>query len=185
MLRCARGRLDRGRAERRLAARREQHAVDAGRLRAAQQRPEVLGILERVEREDERRGVVTDRMGEDLVRGRETPGLHHQRHALVPVEPGGRRQGPALDLDDRDPQGGRVEHEPLERIAALGRHEQATRGAARDEGLLHGAPAGHELLVVGHHERRAGRTLGSAGCGPRAAVVERPVWTGAWDVDPG
>src|SRR5665811_2116154 len=148
----ARGRLDRRRAERRLAARREEDAVDTGSLGAPEQRAQVLRVLEGVERQDERRLAAPDRAGQDLVRGREATSLHDERDALVAIEPGRRGQGATLDLHDRDPEGGRVEHEPLERIAALRRHEEAARDPAGDEGLLHGMPAGDDLLVVRHDE---------------------------------
>ena len=60
-------------------------------------------------------------------------GLDHERDALVAVEPGDRRQRPALDLDDRDAQARRVEHELLERMrgAAGRRAAGAPRGGRR------------------------------------------------------
>ena len=82
----ARGGLDRRRRERRLAVGREQHPVDAGGLGAAQQRPDVLGVLERVEGEDERRLVPLDRPRKDLVQGRESPRIDDDR-----ARPGARR----------------------------------------------------------------------------------------------
>ena len=90
--------------------------MDAGRLRAAQQRADVLGVLERVEDEDERRLAPLDRPGEDVVEAGEPARLDDERDALVAVEAGERRQRAALDLDDRDPQGRGVEDEPLERL---------------------------------------------------------------------
>ena len=97
-------RLDRGRGERRLAAGREDHAVDAGRLGAPQERADVLGILERVEDEDERRLGALDGPGEDVVERREPARLDDEGDALVAVEAGQRRERAALDLDDRDAQ---------------------------------------------------------------------------------
>ena len=156
MLARARGRLDCGRAEWRLAARREEYAVDAGGLSAPEQRAQVLRILEGVKREHEWRLTTPDRAGKDLVRGREATSLHDQRNALVAIKAGRRGQGATLDLHDRDPEGGRVEDDPLERIAALRRHEEATRGPAGNEGLLYRMPACDEFLVVRHDEGRAG-----------------------------
>ena len=112
-------------AERRLAAGREDHAVDAGRLGAAQQRPDVLGILERVEDEDERR-LARARSPRARISSSDRAAARpdDERDPLVAVEPGERGQRAALDLDDRDPQARRVEDEPLERLAALGHDEQ-------------------------------------------------------------
>ena len=112
-------RLDGGRRERRLAARREQDAVHAGRLGAAQERADVLRILERVEDEDERRLAALGRAGQDVVERREPARRDDERDALVAVEAGERGQRAALDLDDRDPQARRVQDELLERLAAL------------------------------------------------------------------
>ena len=88
----ARRGLDRGRRQRRLAPGREDHAVDAGRLGAAEQRAEVLRILERVEDEHERRLAALRGAGEDVVERREPSRLDDQGDALVTVEAGDRRQ---------------------------------------------------------------------------------------------
>ena len=127
--RAGRG-LDGRRAERRLAVRREQHAVDAGRLGAAQERADVVRVLERVEHEDERRLVALGGAGEDVVQAGELARLDDERDALVAVEPGERGQRAAFDLDDRDAQVRRMQHELLEGGPAL----RARRGAGwRDD----------------------------------------------------
>ena len=78
--------LDRGRRERRLATGREDDAVDAGRLGAAQQRAHVLRVLERVEDQHERRLAALRGPGEDVVERRELARLDDERDALVAVE---------------------------------------------------------------------------------------------------
>ena len=94
--------------------------------------------------------------------------LDDQRDALVAVEAGQRRQRPALDLDDRDPQVRGVQDELLERGASLRDDEQADRRPARDERLLDRSPAGDELFVRPEvRRRRQGR-----GAGRAAAVAD-------------
>ena len=149
--------LDRGRAERRLAAGREDDAVDARRLGASQQRADVLGVLERIEDEDERRLAALGRPGEDVVERGEPARLDHERDPLVAVEPGQRGQRAALDLDDRDAQAGGMEDELLERVPALRDDEQAMGGPAGGEDLLDRAAAGDELLVGAEQVRRRQR----------------------------
>ena len=145
--------------------------MDAGRFGAAQQRAEVLGILERVEGQDERRLGALDRAGEDRRRGsRSGAALDDQRDTLVAVEAGQRGQRPALDLDDRDPQGGRVEDELLECLAALRDDQQAAGRAAGRERLLDRPAAGDELLVRPRAARPPRRDRAPA---RRAAAVER------------
>ena len=186
----ARGRLHGRRAERRLAARREDGAVDAGRLGAPQERAEVLGILERIEDKHERRLAALGGAREDLVGGGPTARVDDERDPLVAVEAGDRGQRAALDLDDGDPQARRVQHELLERVPALRDDEQAAGLAARDERLLDRSAAGDELLALGEAEqrvverrigaresRRDGRTRAArvrrAGRAPRAGPVAR------------
>jgi hypothetical protein len=139
--------LDRGRAEGRLAARREDDAMDAGCFGAAQEGAHVLGVLERVEDEDERRLTALDRPGEDLVERGETPRPDDECDSLVPVESRDRGQGPALDLDDRDSKARRMEDEPFEGLASLGDDEKADGLATGDERFLDGTAAGDELLA--------------------------------------
>ena len=131
--------------------------MDAGRLGATQQRAHVLRILERVEDEDERRLAALGGTREHVGRRGEPARLDDERDALVAVETGDRGQRPALDLDDRDAQAGRVEDELLERGATL-RHDQQSMGrAARGEDLLDRPPAGDQLLLgteqIGRRER--------------------------------
>ena len=61
----------------------------------------------------------------------------------------------ALDLDDRDPEARRVEHEALKRLAPLRDDQEPMGGAASGEGLLDGAAARDELLLIGPEERRS------------------------------
>ena len=74
-----------------------------------------------------------------------------------PSKPGERRQRPALDLDDRDPQVRGMQHELLEGGPALGDDEQPDGGTTRDERLLDRAAAGDELLVGTEGLRRRQR----------------------------
>ena len=152
----ARRRLDRGRADGRRTARREEHPMHAARLGGAQHRAHVLGILERVEHEHEGRLAALAGAREDVVDGRPASRLHDQRDPLVAVEAGERRERAAFDLDDGDAQRGRMQHELLQRLAPVRHHQQATRGATRGEGLLHRPAAGDQLLVVAS-TRGAGR----------------------------
>jgi len=158
--------------------RREDHAVDAGRLCGPQERSDVLGILERVEHEDEWRLAPLHRSGEDIVDAGIGPRLDDEGDPLVAIEAGERGQGPALDLDDRDTEAGRVQDEPLQRLASLRDDEQAMGRPARDERLLDGATAGDELFVVaeviGWRDRRAEAGLGAGSVRPRSARTGPP-----------
>ena len=160
--------------------------MHARSLCAPQQRPQVLGVLERVQDKDERRLVSLDRAREDVVERGEPAGADDERHTLVAVEPRERGQRTAFDLYDRDPQARRVEDQLLERVPALWRDQQPVGAAARDEGLLDGAPPGDELLVLGEgfddgggFEPRPGRTRRI-----RAAALR---WTAVdpWTARPG
>jgi hypothetical protein len=75
------------------------------------------------------------------------------------VEPGQGRERPALDLDDRDPQRRRVEHEALECQATLRRHQQPDRGPPGGECLLHRPSAGDQLLLGAERLGRLDRRL--------------------------
>ena len=140
--------------------------MDARRLGAAQQRADVLWILERIEDEDERRLVALGRAGEDVVEGGEAARFDDEGDALVTVEPGQRRQRSALDLDDRDAQPRGMQDELLEGMATLGDDQQAVRDPPGGEDLLDRATAGHELLVgreqVRRRQRRRGARPGSS-----------------------
>jgi hypothetical protein len=70
--------------------RRKDHAVDTGALGAAQEGADVVGILERVEDEDERRLVALVRAGQDVIQGGELTRLDDECDALMAVEPGER-----------------------------------------------------------------------------------------------
>ena len=142
--------------------------MDADGLGAAEQRPDVLGILERVEHEDERRFATLGGPGEDLLEGGVAARPTTSATPWWPSKPAMRRQGPALDLDDRDPQARRVEDDPLEGGPALRRDEEAARLAAGDEGLFDRPPSGDDLLA--ERERLDGREGGGAG---RSGAVRR------------
>ena len=86
--------LDGGRADGRRATRREEHAVHAARLGAAQQRAHVLRVLERVEHQHERCFAALAGAGHHVVEGRPPARLHDERDALVAVETRQRRQVP-------------------------------------------------------------------------------------------
>jgi len=173
------GRLDRRGAQRRLAPSREHDAVHAGRLRTAQQRAEVLGILERVEHEDERRLGSLFGAAEHVGDGGERARLDDDRDTLVPVEPGDRGQRAALHLDDRDPKSRRVQDELLEGRPPLRDDEHAVRHAPGGEHLLDRAASGDELLIetedVGWLER--GRRRPRRPVGGRPERGPRTGWT--------
>ena len=139
--------LDGGRAERSLATGREDDPVDPGRLGAAQQRPDVLRVLERIEDEDERRLAALLRPGQDVAERGELPRFDDEGDALVAIEPGDRGQRPAFDLDDRDAQPRGVEDELFEGVASLRHDQEPERGPAGGEDLLDRAATGDELLV--------------------------------------
>ena len=107
----------------RLAVRRKQHAVDANCLGASQQRADVLGVLQRIEDEHERRFAPLPGSSEHLVERRISARPDHERRTLVAVEAGERRERAAFHFDDRDPQARCVEDDLLERHPALWHHE--------------------------------------------------------------
>src|SRR5215210_1915450 len=151
------GCLDRGGRQRRLAVCRKQDPVDTSGLRAPQERPDVLRVLERVEREDEWGLAELQGAGDDLVDRRVAAGRNDDGDALVAVEPGHGRERAALDLDDGNPEVRGVEDDPLERFAALWDDKESLCVAACGERLLDGAAAGDELLVLGEEIGRRGR----------------------------
>jgi len=128
--------------------------MDAGRLRAPQQRADVLGILERIEDERERRLAPLDGSGKDVVDSGVYAGLDGKGDPLVTVEASQRGQRPAFDLDDGDPEARRVENESFQRLAALRNDEQAMGRSAGDECLLDRTASGNQLLVVREQIRR-------------------------------
>ena len=169
----ARRGLDRGRAQRRLAVGREDDAVDAGRLGAPQERADVLGILERVEDEDERRLAALDGPGEDRRRasanaaarrrGRR-PGGRRTRRAPSASRPRPRRSGSAGSS-----RGGRAARAPggvAGRRAAGGPARRATNASSTGR-----RPATSELLPG---------TRGSAAAARASAPVvpRRPLGVG-------
>ena len=162
------GCLDRCRAQRRLAVGWEEHTVDAGRLGRSKEGAHVLGVFERVEHEHEGRLAALHGPRKDIVDARVDPRLDGERDPLMTVKASERGQGSAFDLDDRDPEAGRVQDEPLERLTALRDDEQPMGRSACDEGLLDRAPAGDELLVV---RQEVGRWDG----GPEALIGAGPV----------
>ncbi len=156
------GRFDRGRRQRRLPAHREDHAMDAGRLSASQERSDVLGILERVEDQHERRLAALGGPGQDVVQRGELARLDDERDALVAIEAGQRGQRTPFELDDRNAQPGGVEHELLQGAAPLWDHEQPECRAPGRKGLLDRPAAGDELFLLTEQIRggkRGHRTL--------------------------
>ena len=147
--------LDRRRREGCLAARREDDAMGTGCLGAPKERAQVLRVLERIEDQDERRLAALDGPGENLVDVGEAARRNGQGDPLVAVEAGKCGQGATLDLDDRDPEARRVEHEALKRLAPLRDDQEPMGGTASDEGLLDGAAARDELLLIGSEQRRS------------------------------
>ena len=147
MLHRARRSLDRRRGQRGLAVRRVDDSVHAGRLRGSQQGTEILGILERIENQHERRLLPLDRTRQDVVQAGELPAIGDQGDPLMTVEAGQRGERPAFDLDDRDPQVRGVQNQLLEGLAPLRNDQKPMRLAAGDERLLDGVPAGDQFLV--------------------------------------
>ncbi len=139
--------LHRGRCQGRLAASREEDAVDPGRLGAPEERAHVLGVLERVERENERGLRPLAGTGEHAIDRRVLAWSDGEGNALVAVEARDRRERPAFDFDDRNPEVRRVKDDALERLSSLGHDEQTVGLASRDERLLDRSAAGYELLV--------------------------------------
>jgi hypothetical protein len=140
--------------------------MDAGPFGAAEERAHVVRVLERVKDEDERRFAPLRGPGEDVVDGGEPARLDDQCDTLVAIEAGQRGQGPAFDLDDRDPQAGGVQDDLLERLPALRHHEQPARRASCDERLLDGPASGDEFLV-------GGQGIGRRQAGPATRGTER------------
>jgi hypothetical protein len=118
-------RLDRGRTQRSGAVGGIHDSVNTNGFRASQKRAEVLGILERVEYEHEWGLVPALGGGEDRFDVDQRAWLGDERDALVTVETGQGSERAALQFDDRDAQRGRVNHELVERGAALRDDEQA------------------------------------------------------------
>ena len=102
MLHGSRRGLDRGRADGRSTARREDDAVNATGLSRTQERTHVLGILEVVERQHERRLPPGFGQGQHLVERSPAAWCDHERHALVAVEAADSGDGATLDLDHGD-----------------------------------------------------------------------------------
>ena len=168
--------------------------VDARRFGSSQQGAEVLGVLERIEDEHERRLLPFDGTRQDVLQAGELPPVRDQRDPLVAVEAGQRCQGATFDLHDRDPEVGGVQDQLLERLATLRHHEQPMSLATGDERLLDGVPAGDEFLVlpeqvarrrVGRRPLPVGRLRTARAVGPSvdgaagATPVVRP-WRGPW-----
>ena len=104
-----------------------------------------------------------------VVERRPSARLHDQRHTLVAVEPGERRQRAALDLHDRDAQGRGMQHQLVERRASLRHHQQTAARPSSGEGLLHGPTTRHELLVIADLLRGREGSRRGPGCQPASA----------------
>jgi hypothetical protein len=141
------GCLDRGGCQRRLPMGGKEHTVDAGSLGAAKERANVLGILERIEREQEGRLTSLDRPREHVIECCVAARGRHHRDALVTVESGQRGESAALDLDDRNPQVRRMQDQALQCLAPLRDDDQPFCLATRDECFLDGSPTRDDLLV--------------------------------------
>jgi hypothetical protein len=151
-----RRRLDGRRRERRLTVRRKEHAMDARGFGAAEERADVLGIFERIEHEDEWRLLPARREREDVIHRRIPPRADDERDPLVAVEPRERRERPAFDFDDRDPEARGVQDEPLKRFPPRRHDEQAMGGPSRNERLLDRAASRDQLLVGTEQTRLVG-----------------------------
>jgi hypothetical protein len=134
--------------------RRKQDAVDTGRFRAAQKRADVLRILERIEHEHEWRFPALERSGKHVVDAGPASRLDDEGDPLVAIEARDGGQRAALDFDDGDPQGRRMEDQPLEGLTSLRHDEQPAGGASGDERLLDRASPGDELFALGEQVRR-------------------------------
>jgi hypothetical protein len=147
VLDSSRGCLDRGGCQRRLPMCGKQHTVDTRSLGAAKERANVLGILERIEREHQGCLTALDRPREHVIECCVAAWGRHHGDALVAVEAGERGEGAALDLDDRNPQVRCMQDQPLQRLAPLRDDDQAFCLATRDECFLDGSPTRDDLLV--------------------------------------
>ena len=121
--------------------------MDSRRLGTAQERADVMGVLQGIKDQDVRWLATLGCPREDVVQARELTRFDDECHALVAIEAGEGRERATLDLDDRDPQVRGVEHELLERGPSLGDHEESDRRPPRDKGFLDWAPTSYELLV--------------------------------------
>jgi hypothetical protein len=151
--------------------------MDPRRLGAAQQRSDVLRILERIEDQDERWLAAIRGPRQDVVERGEAPRFDHERDALMSVEAGQRGQRSALDLDDRDAQSGGMQDELFQRVATLRDDEQSVRRSTGREDLLDRTPAGDELLV-GSQEVR-GRQRGDRPRPGRNVLTRADPWSRA------
>jgi hypothetical protein len=150
MLDGSRRSLDRGGRERRLVAGWEDDAVDAGRLGRSKERTEVLGVLERVQDQCERRLAALDRPSEKIFECGKAAPVGHKSDALMTVESGQRGKGASLQFDDWNSQARGMKHQLLERLAAL-RHDQQTMGCAPgQECLFDWVATGDQLLFLAH-----------------------------------
>ena len=150
------------------AARREDHAVDAAGLRAAQHRAHVLGILERVEHQQERRlAPFPGRASTSSMRG-PAAGSTTSATPWCPSKPASDGERAPLDLHDRDAQRGGMQHQLLQGVAAIGDDQQAAGGPTRGERLLHWPSTGDELLsFLEPGQVRTRRPAAGIGGGPR------------------
>ena len=133
-------------------------------------RPGDHGSRTRPARAAGRRRATLDRPGQDVGHAGIAAGGHDQGDPLVPVEAGQGGHRSAFDLDDRDPQAGRVQDELLEGVPALGHDQQPACLAAGDERFLNRTAAGHDL-VAGLDQSRLGGLQARAVEGRRAGEI--------------
>lgn len=144
------------------------------RLSAADQAAEVLRVLHPIERQDEGGLTMTDRTGEDLLRGNLWAASNHQRNALMPVKPGELADQRPLNFDDGDAQRGGVQHHLLQCGAALWHHEELDCLTSRGECLFNWMTPGNQLLVRTNKCERLRRN-GALRCPvPRTIGSRRP-----------
>src|SRR5579863_4155298 len=166
-------RFHRGAIERRRVAGLPYDARPAHRINRSDNRTDILGILDAIEHDDERR---TGGLANQLLDRVGRKGLHLRRHALMDAAIGATVQGGALDRVDRNAQLLRPGQQTVD-ARARAPHVDDPRHAPRRERLGHGMNAvdqGHPLpapvnsatrLALAAHDR----TGANPEAGPRRA----------------